>query len=84
MLKLVAVDAGEGCVLPDTETIATGEYRPLTRPLFVYANKAALERDAVISLVKYYFSHVGTLASEVGYVPLPDDHYQRLLERIGR
>jgi phosphate transport system substrate-binding protein len=84
MLKLVAVDAGEGCVLPNTETIATGEYNPLTRPLFLYANKAALERGAVISFVEYYFSHVGQLASEVGYVPLPDDHYQRLLERIGR
>jgi phosphate transport system substrate-binding protein len=84
MLKLVAVDAGEGCVLPDAETISTGEYRPLTRPLFVYANGAVLERDAVMNFVKYYFSNVGKLASEVGYVPLPDDHYQRLLERIGQ
>jgi phosphate transport system substrate-binding protein len=84
MLKLVAVDAGEGCVLPGAETIASGEYMPLTRPLFVYANEAALERRAVISFVQYYFANVGTLASEVGYVPLPDDHYQRLLERIGR
>lgn len=40
-LKLVAVDNGAGCVTPTPDTILSGEYEPLTRPLFIYVNKAS-------------------------------------------
>ena len=35
-LNLVAVDDGNGCVAPSTETVQSGEYTPLSRPLFMY------------------------------------------------
>ena len=49
-LKLVAVDNGDGCVTPTPDTILSGEYKPLTRPLFIYVNKKSLERPEVRSL----------------------------------
>ena len=36
-----------GAVAPTEETIKTGQYKPLSRPLFVYARTEALELDAV-------------------------------------
>ena len=36
-LKLVAIDAGGGCVTPTPATIESGQYQPLSRPLFIYA-----------------------------------------------
>ena len=84
MLKLVAVDAGAGCVLPNAETIARGEYSPLTRPLFVYVDAKSLVRDDIVAFVRYYFEKAAGMASEVGYVSLPEEHYKDLLDRIGR
>ena len=84
MLNLLAIDAGDGCVLPTRETIASGEYRPLTRPLFVYVDRRTLERREVSVFARYYFENVKRLASEVGYVPFADEHYVRLLDEIPR
>jgi phosphate transport system substrate-binding protein len=83
VLKLVAVDAGAGCVRPDAKTIASGEYQPLTRPLFFYVDRRSLERGDVVAFVSYYVENVYERASEVGYVPLPNEHYQELLSQIG-
>jgi phosphate transport system substrate-binding protein len=70
----LAIDDGEsGCVDPTPATIADGSY-PLSRPLFVYVNKAkAAEKPALTSYVDFYLSEDG-LASvgETGYVALAD------------
>ncbi|MGD8697717.1 MAG: PstS family phosphate ABC transporter substrate-binding protein [Gemmatimonadales bacterium] len=83
MLKLVGVDSGAGCVKPDAGTIASGEYSPLTRPLFVYVDENSLEREEIVAFVRYYLENVYERASEVGYVPFPADHYQDLQGQIG-
>ncbi len=82
VLKLVAVDAGAGCVYPSLETIRSGEYKPLTRPLFVYADRAALGRPEVVGFVRFYFENVARLAAEVGYVPLAAERYSDLLAQL--
>lgn len=72
-LRLVAVDPGDGnAVAPSEETVRDGTYKPLSRPLFIYVNKASLARPRVRKFVEFYLSHVGKIASEVGYVALPD------------
>lgn len=78
-LKLVAVDSGNGCVLPSHETINDGTYAPLSRALFIYVNKASLDRPEVRAFVKFYMENGGELATEVGYVPLPDNIYEENL-----
>ena len=81
-LKLVSVDSGNGCVSPSVETIASGEYSPLSRPLFIYVSKASLERDEVRSFVEFYMENGSALTSEVGYVPLEAMRYQENLAAV--
>ena len=81
-LKLVAVDSGEGCVVPSVETIADGTYSPLSRPLFIYVSKASLERPEVREFVEFYMIHGRQLTAEVGYVPLSVNEYQHNLNLV--
>ncbi len=81
-LKLVAIDGGLGPVLPTATTINNGSYAPLSRPIFIYVREDALERKEVKALVQFYIESAGQLASEVGYIALPNKTYELALERI--
>jgi phosphate transport system substrate-binding protein len=81
-LKLVAVDSGEGCVAPSRETILDGTYSPLSRPLFVYVRKDALEQPEVAEFMRFYLTEGQPLVSEVGYVEAPESAYQEGLALI--
>ncbi|PKM68547.1 MAG: phosphate ABC transporter substrate-binding protein [Firmicutes bacterium HGW-Firmicutes-2] len=82
VLKIVPIDGGSGPVVPTFDTIKSGEYTPLSRPLFVYVNKASLAKEEVKIFLKFYIENAGAMASEVGYVALPDDVYQKGLDSI--
>ena len=81
-LKLVGVDKGAGAVVPSFETIADGTYAPLSRPLYIYVNKASLEREEVLEFVTFYLENAKELVADVGYVPLPDADYEASLELL--
>ena len=81
-LKLVGVDKGAGAVVPSFETIADGTYAPLSRPLYIYVNKASLEREEVLEFVTFYLENAKELVADVGYVPLPDADYDASLELL--
>jgi phosphate transport system substrate-binding protein len=68
------VDGGEGCVAPNPETIASGEY-PISRPLFIYVNTdRAAASPALEAFVDYYLSDSGMAAvEEADYVALEAD-----------
>jgi phosphate transport system substrate-binding protein len=71
-VKAVAVDNGQGCILPSAETVANGTYQPLSRPLFVYVNLTAAARPDVQAFTRFYLSTDSTkYVTKVGYVPLP-------------
>ncbi len=75
-IKLVKVDGGTGPVEPNPETISTGTYAPLSRPLFIYVTKKAMERPEVKEFVKFYLSDKGqALVKKTGYVVLPTEAY---------
>ncbi|MFZ6020033.1 MAG: PstS family phosphate ABC transporter substrate-binding protein [Chloroflexota bacterium] len=76
-LKLVAVDNGDGnCVLPDLTTVSQGTYQPLSRPIFIYVNRARVDQKDEISLfIEFYLKNAGKLSAEVGYIPLTDEIY---------
>jgi phosphate transport system substrate-binding protein len=80
VVKALEVDDGEsGCVAPNEQTIAGGEY-PLQRSLYIYVNAAkAAEKPALKAFVDYYLSDDGLrlAVSEVGYVQLPDDRIEQ-------
>jgi phosphate transport system substrate-binding protein len=74
-IKLVPVDDGDpsngaGPIAPSLDTVRGGTYRPLSRPLFVYVNPAALTRPEVLAFVEFYVRESPPLVQEVGYVPL--------------
>lgn len=75
-LKLVAIDGGNGCILPSAETVTNGTYQPLSRPLFIYVNRTRIdEKDEISAFVSYYLAHAKDLVGEVGYIPLSDEIY---------
>ena len=71
-----------GCVEPSTETVSTGTYQPLSRPLFIYVSRAEADDPATQAFVEFYLNNIGGLASEVGYVPLTEEEYQLALQRF--
>jgi phosphate transport system substrate-binding protein len=75
-LKLVGVDGGSGCVLPTRETIESGAYTPLSRPLLLYVNEASLAEESVRSFMEFYLDAAPVLVAEVGYVPLQPAAYE--------
>lgn len=81
-LKLVGVDDGSGVVLPSQETVANGSYKPLSRPIFIYVNNKAAEREEVVAFVNFYLELVPSIAKEVGYIPLPTDEYAKQIEKF--
>ncbi len=82
-LKVVAVDGGSGCVEPTPETVQSGEYSPLSRPLYIYLKEQSLVRPEVRAFVRYYLENAGLLVPQVGYVPLSPERYQAMVQQIG-
>lgn len=72
---------GEG-VLPSKETVENGTYFPLSRPVFIYVNKASLARPEVRSFVEFYLKKSSQLVPEVKYVALPAKAYEIGLEHL--
>jgi len=82
-LKAIAIDPGDGNpVLPSAETVNNGTYTPLSRPIYIYVNKASLDKPEVKEFVEFYLQNAPMLVGEVGYVPLPDEDYQKATERF--
>ena len=69
-LNLVGVDAGGGCVKPSTETIQSGEYKPLSRPLFMYPSDKALKRPEVKAFMDYVVENYQAIAEAAQIVPM--------------
>lgn len=81
-LKAVAVDAGQGAVLPSEKTVLDGTYQPLSRPIFIYVNVKSVEKSSVKAFVDFYLKNAAALAREVKYIPLPSGAYAMAAERF--
>lgn len=83
-LKALAVDGGNGPVMPSVQTVENGAYQPLSRPIFIYVNAAALRRPQVQQFVQFYINNAARYSAQVGYIPLPAAAYQTYLQRAQR
>jgi len=81
-LNLVGIDDGKGAVKPTQETILSGSYKPLSRPLFIYVSSKAADRPEIQEFVKFYLANAKDLVKEVGYVPVPDGVYAAAAKRF--
>jgi phosphate transport system substrate-binding protein len=83
-LRAVPILGPDGIVAPTVATINNGTYAPLSRPIFIYLNKSALDRPEVVGFVDYYLENAGKLAGEVGYIALPASVYQAAKDRVAQ
>ena len=73
-LKVVAIDQGKGggCVTPSVATVQSNAYRPLSRPLFIYAKRSSFKRPVVAGYIGYIFNNEKAIAKKSGFIALTD------------
>ena len=81
-LKRVPISyKGSDAVLPSVENAESGEYQPLTRPLFMYIKKSGYEnKESVQAFVHDYMLNADLMQSlvrEVGYVSIPTEAFEK-------
>ncbi len=86
-LKPVAIDNQQDStrkegILPTYETVRTGVYQPLTRPLFIYMSREQSRRPIVRQFVAFLLSQAPVLVRETGYVPFSPALYQLVRQRF--
>lgn len=86
-LRLIPVDDGDpmngsGPIAPSSSTVSDGTYQPLSRPIFIYAAKAALAQPEVMALLDFYLENAPALVKEARYVPLPKSAYALAHKRL--
>jgi len=83
-LRALSIDNGNGPVEPSVANAENGSYAPLSRPMFIYINAAALRRPQVQQFAQYFVNNGARYSAQVGYVPLPAAAYQSYLQRVQR
>ena len=76
-LKAVEIDGGDGCVAPSVETAQDGTYKPLSRPLFIYAKAESFERPEVEAFMEYLLDNEAAIAERSQFVPLTDEQLEQ-------
>jgi len=80
-LRAVAIDSGNGPVVPSRERILDGSYAPLSRPLFFYVAVKELERPEVRGFIDVALN-TPHLVEDCGYVSLDAAHYAAARQRV--
>ena len=63
---------GRGCVTPSVATVQENKYRPLSRPLFIYAKRSSFKRPVVAGFIGYIFNNEKAIAKKSGFIALTD------------
>jgi phosphate transport system substrate-binding protein len=71
-------------VLPSRETVETGAYFPLSRPIFIYVNEASMKKAEVKEFVAFYLKNSATIVPQVKYVALPAKAYTIGQEHVNK
>jgi phosphate transport system substrate-binding protein len=82
-LGLVSVDSGSGCIEPSNETISSGEYKPLSRPLFMYPSQKALQRPEVKAFMDYVVENYQAIAEASAIVPMSQEQADQAKTALG-
>jgi phosphate transport system substrate-binding protein len=57
-------------VAPSMESIASGDYKPLSRPLFMYPSDKALQKPEVKAFMDYVVDNYESIAAASQIVPM--------------
>jgi phosphate transport system substrate-binding protein len=70
-------------VMPSIETAKSGEYTPLSRPLFIYVAKESLTKPQVREFVRFYLKNTDSdIIKQIGYVPMTSEDSQAMLDKL--
>lgn len=58
------------CVAPSAKAAQSGQYKPLARPLFVYAKAASFKRPEVQAFLDFIFDNEVAIAKRAGFISL--------------
>jgi phosphate transport system substrate-binding protein len=67
----------EQCVAPSVPTVHNNAYKPLSRPLFVYAKGSSFQRREVQAFIDYIFDNEVRIAQRARFVPLTKTQLRR-------
>ncbi|MDH5655670.1 MAG: PstS family phosphate ABC transporter substrate-binding protein [Spirochaetia bacterium] len=83
-LKLIPVinPKTKKAVKPDEQTVSSGQYAPLSRPIFIYVNAEASDKPEVKKFVEFYLGSLASLTSQTGYIPFRTGFYEVLNRRF--
>jgi phosphate transport system substrate-binding protein len=69
-LKVLGVDSGNGCRTPSIDRIQNRQYRPLSRPLFIYVKRDSFRKPVVAAFIRYIIQNESRIATSAKMVPL--------------
>jgi phosphate transport system substrate-binding protein len=75
---------GKPAVGPSEQSVLSGAYQPLSRPIFIYVNAKSLAKPEVKEFVEFFMANASTIAKEVKYVPLPAPAYKTNLQHLAK
>lgn len=81
-INAVAIDSGNGGVIPSAATVENNSYKPLSRPVFIYVNAKSTEKPEVNEFVNFYMKNAPELVTEVKYFPLSKEVYNLNIEHL--
>ena len=82
-LNAVKIDGGDGCVAPTTQTIQNGQYKPLSRPIFMYPSKEALRKPAVKEFMSFTVEQYDEIAKAAKIVPMSAAQAEKSATAVG-
>ncbi len=65
------------CVAPSKATVFNNTYRPLSRPLFIYAKGSSFKRKEVQAFLDYIFDNEVAIANRSDFISLTPKQLQR-------
>lgn len=65
------------CVAPSVQSAQDGSYKPLARPLFIYAKGASFKRPEVQAFLGFIFENEAAIAKRADFVPLTKAQLKR-------
>jgi phosphate transport system substrate-binding protein len=71
------------CVGPSVGSVQNNTYKPLGRPLFVYAKGSSFERREVQAFIDYIFDNEVKIATRARFVPLTKVQLKRARTNFG-
>ncbi len=83
-INAVAIDNGNGGILPSASTVEDGSYQPLSRPVFIYVNAKSTNKPEIQEFVTFFMKNAPALVSEVKYFPLSAQIYNLNLKHMSQ